>query len=90
MAIPDHFDGEADFVAAMVEASEKLLPIIIWLDDLHDLERRKITMAVFVLISQRVLTYRPHTPKEEIMGQVSVLYDLLKKGDLTDYFQDNK
>jgi hypothetical protein len=54
MKLIDLFDDEADMAYAMALVSERILPVIDWLDAHEDEERRvKISTALFI-----VLTYR--------------------------------
>jgi hypothetical protein len=88
MSIPASFDNEADFVRTLSTTHEHLIPLIKWLDNLHDADRRKVTSAAFVLLGQRILQVTPCT-HDETMEEMSALYRMIMDGGVDNFLQDN-
>ncbi len=89
MSIPSAFDNQADFVRTIARTHDGLMPLLRWLDELHDGDKPKATAAAFVLLGQRLLQSCP-CGEETAMREMAALYHTIVDGGLdTVLRQDN-
>lgn len=90
MPIKHDFDDTDDFARVMTLTRERLIPLIQWLDEQEDPEKKKITAAAFVLLFSR-LVGETRRDRAEVMEELGIAYDMIVDGYVGGYdlTQDN-
>lgn len=72
----------------LTRTHDGLIPLVRWLDDLHDTEKPKATAAAFILLGQRLLRESP-CDEETAIAEMRTLYRMITDGGLPELGQDN-
>ena len=76
-----HFDGPEDMGAHLKLVYDRIIPVLDWLDELTDPERRKVTTALVVLLAYNGVK-REGALKETMLRNLSILHDAITSGEL--------
>lgn len=74
----------------MTLTRERLIPVIVWLDEQQDTEKKKVTAAAFVLLFRRLLDDNPRS-RDIVLEELGIAYDMIVDGYIGGYdlTQDN-